>query len=111
MSFSRYVTVNTEMKDMFKRYVDVLEIRKKDGTLIPVRILWNHDEYVIEKILHREHRVSDAGGVGICYRVLVQGHYRNLFLEKDKCFIESGKDIDYSENDQIELSEEELSKL
>ena len=96
---------------MFKRYVDVLEIRKTDGTLIPVRILWNDDEYVIENILRKEHRISEAGGVGICYRVRIQGKYRNLFLEKDRWFIESGKNIDYHEEEQIALSDEDLAQL
>ena len=96
---------------MFKRYVDVLEIRKKDGSLVPLRILWNNDEYVIEKILRREHRISQTGSAGICYRVLIQGQYRNLYLEKDKWFIESGKDTDYSEDDLVSLDEDELAQL
>ncbi|MBQ9328575.1 MAG: hypothetical protein IJ225_08600 [Solobacterium sp.] len=82
------------MNGIYKKYVDVDVEWKKDGTIVPTAIIWGTDQgierYEIDRILSGpSSRASAAGGVGKRYEVLIQKHKRNLFLEKDKWFVES----------------------
>jgi hypothetical protein len=75
---------------LYKRYVDVISVQKKDGRVIPLYICWdNGRKYHIDKILSTERRASQVGGCGIRYVCRIQGSERNLFLEKNRWFIES----------------------
>jgi hypothetical protein len=78
------------MSELYKRYVDVIVLMKKDRILVPKRLIWDNDrEYEIDKILSVEKRASQVGGSGIRYEVMIRGQCRYLFFEKDRWFIES----------------------
>ncbi len=79
-----------------KRYVDV-DIRwKKDGVIVPFALYWETEDgtekYEIDQILSGPRSMaSTAGGVGKRYQIRIGRNKRNLFLEKDKWFIETMK--------------------
>ncbi len=76
--------------ELFKRYVDVILLQRKTGELIPMYVCWeNGKRYKIDKILNRQRRASPVGGCGMRYTCLISGNRRNLYLEKDRWFIES----------------------
>lgn len=81
---------------MYKRYLDV-EVRwTKEGNIIPTAIIWETadgtERFEIAKILSGPRSMaSKAGGVGKRYEVQIGRSKRNLFLEKDKWFVESDK--------------------
>ena len=103
------------MSDFVEGVVDLqlLEERiRKDGKVFPGNILkvdsfLNHqidvrlleqigEEFYrlfsadrIDKILSVEKRASQVGGCGIRYACMICGKRRNLYMEKDKWFIES----------------------
>lgn len=75
---------------MNKHYVDVILRQEKTGEIVPMYVLWeNGISYRIDQVLGRTRRFSKAGGVGVRYTCMIQGQCRNLYLEKDKWFIES----------------------
>lgn len=79
-----------------KRYVDVDVRWKKDGTIVPNMLYWETEngteKFEIEQILSGPRSMaSTAGGVGKRYQVLIKKNKRNLFLEKDRWFIETMK--------------------
>ena len=45
--------------------------------------------YQIDKVLSKERRASQVGGCGVRYVCMICGQRRNLFLEKNRWFIES----------------------
>lgn len=76
--------------EIYKRYVDVILMQKRSGDITPLYVVWeNGQKYRIDKVLSRERRSSQVGGCGMRYVCLIQGNRRNLYLEKDKWFIES----------------------
>lgn len=76
--------------ELYKRYVDVILYQKRSGEIIPLYVCWeNGRKYRIDKILSSERRASQVGGCGVRYACMIQGKLRNLFLEKNKWFIES----------------------
>lgn len=76
--------------ELYKRYVDVVVIQKKNGQMTPLYLCWDDGKkYKIDKIISKERRASPVGGCGIRFACLIQGNRRNLYLEKDKWFIES----------------------
>ncbi len=78
--------------NVYKRYVDVILRHHKNGTLEPLYICWDDGlNYKIEKVVERTRRASPAGGCGVRYTCLIHGQRRNLYLEKDKWFVESTK--------------------
>lgn len=78
------------MSELYKRYVDVLVLMKKDRQMVPYALLWdNGRKYSIDKILQVEKRASQVGGGGIRYEIRIRGQSRYLFFEKDRWFIES----------------------
>ena len=74
------------MENDSKVYVDVNEDRLKDGSLIPLSIIWEDGRrFEIDKILDIRHAASlKAGGAGIRYTVCVRDRETYLYLEKDK---------------------------
>ncbi|MBR2812943.1 MAG: hypothetical protein IKD69_16330 [Solobacterium sp.] len=85
---------------LYKRYVDVETVIKRDGTVIPSAVYWYNgrqkpQRYAIEKIVDKpEHKASMVGGTGLCYQVVIRGETRKLFLEdgeKRRFFLESMK--------------------
>ena len=78
------------MSELYKRYVDVLVLMKKDHQMVPQKLYWdNGREYSIDKVFRVEKRASQVGGGGIRYEVKIQGQIRYLYYEKDRWFIES----------------------
>jgi hypothetical protein len=78
------------MSELYKRYVDVFVLMKKDHTMVPCFLLWdNGKKYRVDKVLRVEKRASQVGGGGIRYEVMIQKEIRYLFFEKDRWFIES----------------------
>ncbi len=76
--------------ELYKRYVDVVLMHRKSGQMIPMYVCWDNGmKYKVDKVLSTEHRASQVGGCGIRYVCMICGSRRNLFLEKDKWFIES----------------------
>lgn len=76
---------------VYKKYVDVLEIRRKDGSLEPKEILYDNKRYKIDKFEFKQYGSSRTGSGGKHYTIWIKGHRREMFLEKDKWFIETGK--------------------
>ena len=68
----------------------------KEGVIVPVALYWQmgQDESEVEKfvidgiISGPETRSSKVGGVGKRYVIEISGQRRNLFLEKDRWFLE-----------------------
>lgn len=77
---------------LYKRYVDVITLQRKDGDTLPLYICWdNGKKYKIDRITGKETRASVVGGCGIRYTCMISGRERNLFWERDRWFIESEK--------------------
>ncbi len=80
---------------LYKRYVDVEVLKKRNGTVQPLALYWYNgrpvpDRYEISKILKTEkHSSSRVGGTGELYVVMIRGQVRNLYLENERWFIES----------------------
>ncbi|MCL1835218.1 MAG: hypothetical protein FWG48_03560 [Oscillospiraceae bacterium] len=69
----------------FKVYVDVNELRLKDGRLLPLSFVWEDgDSYEVDRIIETRPAASlKAGGVGMRYTVRVRGRETYMFLEED----------------------------
>ena len=74
------------METDHKVYVDVTDIRFKDGRLTPISFVWeNGVRYKIDKILDVRPAASlKAGGAGIRYKIRVRDRETFLFLEENK---------------------------
>ncbi len=78
--------------DLYKRYVDVITLMKKDGSMLPVMLVWdNGAKYSIDRIVEVRKAASQVGGCGILYKCKIEGKERNLFFERNRWFIESLK--------------------
>lgn len=76
--------------NLYKRYVDVIAVTHKSGEISPLYVIWeNGVRYKIDKVVDIQRRASLVGGCGLRYGCIIQGRRRNLFLEKDRWFIES----------------------
>ena len=76
--------------ELYKHYVDVIVMQKKNGRIIPLYLCWDDGQkYKIDRILCSERKVSQTGGCGIHYECVIHGVIRNLYLEKNKWFVES----------------------
>lgn len=76
--------------ELFKRYVDVVLVQRKSGESQPLYLYWEDGKkYKIDKVISVERRASEVGGCGVRYACMIEGRRRNLFLEKNRWFIES----------------------
>ena len=77
------------MENEHKVYIDVLEVRKKDGVLLPRAFRWEDREtYRVDRVLHYAPAASlKGGGIGICYHVMIEGREKEMWLEEDKWFM------------------------
>ncbi|MBQ3151530.1 MAG: hypothetical protein IJB86_09830 [Clostridia bacterium] len=77
-----------------KVYIDVITHFDKNGTILPLRILWEDGtEYDIDRIIDIRPAASlKAGGCGIRYTCMIKGHKKYIFLENQRWFAE-GKAI------------------
>ncbi len=78
---------------LYKRYVRMITLVGKNGEVTPLYIVWdNNVRYKVDKVLEVRKAFSPVGGAGILYRCRVEKHgERNIYLEKDRWFIESHK--------------------
>lgn len=69
-----------------KVYVDVTEVRQKDGQLIPISMVWEDgNSYAIDKILDVRPAASlKAGGAGLRYTVRIQNRTTHMYSEEDR---------------------------
>jgi len=69
-----------------KVYVDVNEIRFKDGKLVPLSFVWEDgNSYEIDRVLETRPAASlKAGGAGMRYTVRVRNRETYMFLEEDR---------------------------
>lgn len=66
----------------------------EDGTIMPLAVRW------AEGVLYEIDRVTDvrpaasmkAGGAGIRYTCMIQGHQKYIWLEENKWFVEAKGD-------------------
>ena len=74
------------MESDHKVYVSVIEVRYKDGRLMPLSVIWEDDRrYKIDKVLDIRPAASiKAGGAGMRYKIRVRDRETYLFLEEDK---------------------------
>ncbi len=79
----------------YKRYVSVIVFYDLNGSVTPTHVIWESSKgekyYKIDKILSKKNAASIVGGCGVKFECMIRGKKRNLFLEKDKWFIESEK--------------------
>jgi len=68
-----------------KVYVDVSEVRLKDGKLYPLSFVWEDgNRYEIDRIIDVRNAASlKAGGAGVRYTVRIRGQDKYMFLEED----------------------------
>ena len=80
------IDVSEYLKNDNKVYVDVVEVRRKDGFIRPVSFIWEDGN---DKIINAQPGHSlKAGGYGIRYTVEIRGKRRYLFFEEDRWFME-----------------------
>ena len=72
-----------------KRYVPVVVRFDTEGQIRPLQIEFDEShKYPVDRVLDVcRAACQSVGGVGIRYTVLVQGHERYLWLEKNKWFV------------------------
>lgn len=76
-----------------KRYVPVVVRFDEEGQLRPLVIEFDEEhKYSVDRVLDVcRTACQSVGGVGVRYRVRVQGHERYLWLEKNRWFVEALK--------------------
>lgn len=77
------------MENEYKVYIDVLEVRKKDGVLLPRAFRWEDGHtYRIDRVLGFAPAASLKGGdIGIKYKVIIEGKEKDMWLEENKWFM------------------------
>lgn len=73
-----------------KVYVEVIARFTPEGKLMPLSLRWEDGvSYPIQRVTEVCHRSSlKAGGAGIRYTCQFGRHFRFLFLEEDRWFVE-----------------------
>jgi len=82
-------TLEKLLENELKVYVDVLEDRLKDGTILPRAITWEDGAtYEIDQIMDRRKAASlKCGGVGLRYQVRIGETITYMWLEEDRWFM------------------------
>ncbi len=74
---------------MTKKYVEVLAKFDVNGTITPLKIVFDDITYVIDKVLSSKLCASfKVGGIGVRYLVKINGITTYLFLENNRWFVE-----------------------
>ena len=78
----------------YKKYVEMIVKYLEDGTIMPLAIHWNEGElYEIDRVIDTRPCASlKAGGAGIRYTCMIQGHEKYVWLEENKWFVEAKGD-------------------
>lgn len=74
---------------LYKKYIDVVIHVNTLGEVMPLFIIFNSQKYPIDKVLQIKKSASPVGGSGILYECRIQNNVRNLYLERNRWFIES----------------------
>ena len=75
---------------LYKRYVDVVALIDKEAKITPLFIIWDNGvKYSIDKIIDIRNATSQVGGCGVLYKCQINNQTRNIFLERNRWFIES----------------------
>ncbi len=74
---------------LYKKYIDVVVHVNTLGEIMPLFIVFETQKYKIEKILLIKKSSSAVGGSGILYQCEIQNSVRNIYLERNRWFIES----------------------
>ena len=79
---------------VYKKYVDMIVRYYPDGTIKPMAIWWDEGVvYEIDKIVDVRPCASlKAGGAGIRYSCMIQGHEKYIWLEESRWFVEARGD-------------------
>jgi len=66
----------------------------EDGTIMPLAVRWAEGElYEIDRVTDVRPAASmKAGGAGIRYTCMIQGHEKYLWLEETRWFVEAKSD-------------------
>jgi hypothetical protein len=74
-----------------KKYVEMIVRYLDDGTIIPLAIRWEEGHlYEIDRVIEARPAASmKAGGAGIRYTCMIQGHEKYLWLEENRWFVEA----------------------
>ena len=74
-----------------KKYVEVISDTTEDGTVTPLRIVWDTGVgYDIDRVLDRRQAHSlKTGGTGMRYTVRVRGTVTHLWYEGPRWFVEA----------------------
>jgi hypothetical protein len=77
--------------DMRKVFIDVIVKFTKNGTKIPLLVIWEDGrKFEVDKVLDIRRAASlKAGGQGIRYKCLIRGRETFLWLEDEKWFVEA----------------------
>jgi len=78
------------LENELKVYVDVLEDRLKDGTVLPREVTWEDGlAYAIDQIMDIRKAASlKCGGAGIRYQVRIGNSITYMWFEEDKWFVQ-----------------------
>lgn len=77
---------------VYKKYIDIVIRENKNGEIVPLYFIWEDGKpYRIDRIISKEHKSSIAGGGGLCFLCIIHGQRRNIFLEKNRWFLECQK--------------------
>ena len=82
---SKIIDYKPYMDNDLKVYVSVIELRRKDGQIVPLSVIWENDKrYKIDKVLDVCPAASlKAGGAGMRYKIRVGSRETYLFLEEN----------------------------
>lgn len=77
-----------------KKYVEMIVRYMEDGTIMPLAVRWADGElYEIDRVTDVRPAASmKAGGAGIRYTCMIQGHEKYLWLEETRWFVEAKSD-------------------
>ena len=72
-----------------KKYIRIVVEFERDGTLLPIRIIWdNGAEYPISKILDVRYFSSERERAsGIKYTCLIRGKTREIFFDRSRWYV------------------------
>ncbi len=78
----------------YKKYVSMIVKYLEDGTIMPLAIHWGEGElYEIDRVVDIRPCASlKAGGAGIRYTCIIQGHKKYIWLEENRWFVEAKGD-------------------
>lgn len=74
---------------LYKKYIDVVVFVNTIGEITPLFIVFEAKKYRIDQVLKIKKSTSALGGSGILYQCKIKNSVRNVYLERNRWFIES----------------------